>query len=250
MAVINNNINNKVGSGNSGATNTLTVDNASDTASSISLVNITVGGTTAGDAFETFTISGTTNWSQGVDNSVTGDPYVRSASTALGTTNVMSVTTAGEINYPLQPAFFATLSAALVDVVGNSATPYLIVYNNEIFDQNSDYNNATGNFTAPISGRYQISAAPYVFTLTAAMTYGSTLLVASNRTLTGELVNIGGIRTIDVDNPDQTTLINSALIDMDAADTVSNKVVVNGGAGATADIAGGTGSFFSGFLAC
>ncbi|OGT44272.1 MAG: hypothetical protein A3F13_02580 [Gammaproteobacteria bacterium RIFCSPHIGHO2_12_FULL_40_19] len=253
MAVINNSINNKIGGSNSGATNTLTVDNASNSASSSALLNITVGGTSADDAYQTFTVSGVTTWAQGIDNSVTGDPYVLAASSALGTTNVVSASTAGVINYPLQPAFFVIRSTALVDVVGDSATPYLIIYDSELFDQGSDYNNATGVFTAPVTGRYQFAASPRIGNdLTAAMTYGETQLVASNRTLIGEQLNIGATRTADADTPNQNTLSIFALIDMDAADTISNKVIVNGGAGATANILGATSSmsYFSGFLAC
>ncbi len=95
MANINNAINNTVGASNSGVTNTLTVTNASNTSSSQALVNVTVGGGTAGDAFTTYTVSGVTNWSQGIDNSASGDPFVISSSTTLGTSNTLTIDTAG-----------------------------------------------------------------------------------------------------------------------------------------------------------
>lgn len=88
-------------SANSGATNTLQIANTSNTASASANQSVFVGGTSAGDAFTTYTVSGTTNWSQGIDNSVAGDPYVLAASTALGTTNVMSMTTAGAVSVVL-----------------------------------------------------------------------------------------------------------------------------------------------------
>ena len=157
MAVINNSINNSVGASNSGATNTLTIDNSSNTASSSALQNIKVGGTSAGDAFQTFTVTGTTNWSQGIDNSVTGDPFVLAASTALGTTNVISAATTGEINYPLQPTFNAYLSANASNVTGDG-TAYVVVFNAERFDVGSDFDTSTGIYTFPVEGIYVLTA--------------------------------------------------------------------------------------------
>lgn len=90
-----NSINSTIGASNSGATNTLTITNPSNTASSQAQEIITVGGATAGDAFTTYTVAGVTNWSQGIDNSVSGDPFVISASTALGTTNTLTIDTLG-----------------------------------------------------------------------------------------------------------------------------------------------------------
>jgi hypothetical protein len=247
MVSINNGINNRIGASNTGVTNTLTVDNASDTASSQALVNITVGGTTSGDAYETFTVSGTTNWSLGIDNS-SSDAYVLSASTALGTTNVMSASTAGEINYPLQPAFLVYLNTTATDVIGNSATPYKVLFDTEVFDQNGDY--ASNDFTSPVTGRYYFSTTITVQQLSSAMTYGSVSIVASNRTLTGFLLNVAAARTVST-TANLIGLAQFTIMDMDAADTCSSKVTMNGGAAATADIIGGTsGSYFSGYLAC
>lgn len=90
VQTINNAANNTVGASNTGQTNTLTVTNPSNTASSAALINVTVGGATSDDAFTKYTISGATNWSQGIDNSAT-DAFVIAASTALGTTNCISL---------------------------------------------------------------------------------------------------------------------------------------------------------------
>ena len=247
MAVVNNAINDKVGGSNSGATNTLTVDNASDTASSQAQINVTVGGTSSGDAYTTYTVSGTTNWSQGVDNS-DSDAYVLSASTALGTTNLVRTATTGEINYPLQPAFLVQLAGNASNVVGNSATPYQILFDTEVFDQNSDY--ASNTFTAPVTGRYQLSTGISMQELTAAMTFGAVTFVASNRTLTGLRFNVGVAMTV-AGTANLISLVCSDLMDMDASDTCNVSVIINGGASAAVDIIGGTGgSYYSGFLSC
>ncbi len=82
---------------NSGATNTLTLSNTSNTASSASNMAITVAGATAADPQTTYTVTGATSWSTGIDNS-DSDKYVIAASTALGTTNVMTLDVSGEVD--------------------------------------------------------------------------------------------------------------------------------------------------------
>lgn len=66
--VTTNSINNTVGSSDSGLTNTLTVQNTSNTASSQAQINTTVGGGTSGDAWNQFTIGAITAYSVGIDN--------------------------------------------------------------------------------------------------------------------------------------------------------------------------------------
>jgi hypothetical protein len=231
MTVITNAINNKIGGSNSGVTNTLTIDNASNTASSQAQCLLTVGGATAGDPFITHTVSGVTSWSTGIDNSVTGDPFVISASTALGTTNIMSAATTGEINYPLQPAFSAYLATTATNKTGNGAT-YTIGTDalTEIFDQGGDFN-TNGTFTAPVTGKYALNA---LVTLTGATALAISLLaiITHNRTY---LSNVGrGAGAI-------TDFANSlsVLADMDAADTATYTIAGFGEAGATDDILGG-----------
>lgn len=240
MAAVNNSINNKVGASNSGATNTLTVDNASNTASSVALLNITVGGTSAGDAFETFTVSGTTNWSIGTDNSVTGDPFVIAGSTALGTTNIMSALTTGEINYPLLPAFLTTLGTPVNNQTGDG-TSYTVVYDTEIFDQGSDLSGST--FTAPVTGRYQLMCNGDVSGITSAMTAGTWTIATSNRSYRFGLMSWGVVMTAT----NTCTVGGGTLSDMDAADTATVVIQLSNGT-KVADIA--TANYFSGYLAC
>lgn len=69
--VTNNAINNTVGASDSGLTNTLTVQNTSNTASSQAKVITTVGGATAGDVWQQFSIGSVTSYAFGIDNSDT-----------------------------------------------------------------------------------------------------------------------------------------------------------------------------------
>lgn len=73
-----------------GATNTLTVENTSNTASSNALQELTVAGTSAGDAYYKAQISGGQAWTWGLDNSF-NDVFSLSASATLGTSEIYSV---------------------------------------------------------------------------------------------------------------------------------------------------------------
>jgi len=74
----------------SGGTVSAVASNTSNTASSKALISTLVAGTTADDAYYTAAISAGQNWSWGLDNSVTGDPFVLAANATLGTNNVLS----------------------------------------------------------------------------------------------------------------------------------------------------------------
>lgn len=215
----------------SGADVSLTASNSSNTASSTATNYLTVAGTSAGDARVQYAVSGTTTWTEGLDNSAS-DAFVISASSALGTTNVMSVATTGEINYPLQPAFLAYLSSTASDVTGDT-TQYTIIPDTEVFDQNADYNNSTGVFTAPVTGRYRFSASIFLLQVGAGHTLGVGFLSASNR---GEYlfdISPAAIRS----SSNIVCLNGGTLIDMDAADTASISIQV-GGSTKTVDVFG------------
>jgi hypothetical protein len=69
---VNNSINNTVGASNAGATNTLTIQNPSNTASSTALTISTVGGNTAYGAYNRW-VSGTAeSWAMGIVNNLQG----------------------------------------------------------------------------------------------------------------------------------------------------------------------------------
>lgn len=227
----------------SGATLSFTLSNTSNTASSNALHQITVAGTSAGDAFSTYTVAATTNWSLGVDNSVTGDPFVVAASTALGTTNIMSALTSGEINFPLQTSFFAYLGTTDTNATGNG-TAFTIGSGNAmtvVFDQNSDFA-TTGIFTAPVTGRYFLQCAVLVTGITS-LTGLNYDLTTSNRLIRSNVIPIGTTA--------QQTI--SVLCDMDAADTAKVVITLSDTGGKVDDIFGvatNPYTFFSGNLEC
>lgn len=155
MVSSNNAINNTVGASISGVTNTLTVTNPSNTASSAARETITVGGGTAADPTINWNVSGVTNWEMGIDNS-DSDKWKLSQGTALGTNDTMVAFVAGQVLKPLQPVFLAYPSANIPNVTGDS-TFYTVVFNTEVTDIGNNFNTATGQFTAPVTGNYHFS---------------------------------------------------------------------------------------------
>ncbi len=92
------------GISNTGATNTITLQNPSDTGSSSSKSEISVGGVSAGDPWQQWTIGSTQSWSAGIDNSdsdkfkltTDGDATVDPSSG----TDIMIATVGGAISFP------------------------------------------------------------------------------------------------------------------------------------------------------
>lgn len=209
-----------IGSANTGAGNTLTVTNSSNTASSTANIVSTVGGTSAADATYQAAVAGTTTWTWGVDNS-DSDAYVLAQGTALGTNNVIRASVAGEINYPLQPAFLAYLPSVDADQTGDGTSFTLgsVTALTEVFDQNADF--ATATFTAPITGRYYLGTNYMLQEMAAGTNTTNNAIVTSNNTYT--LLN----------NANCFSGNNSyglgQFVDMDAADTATILIAISGG---------------------
>jgi hypothetical protein len=156
------------------------VSNTSNTASARAFYQAQVAGSTASDAFIETNISGGQAWTFGLDNS-DSDAFAISSNATLGTTNVMRVATTGEINYPLQSAFFAYLAGTASNVTGDGTT-YTIAFDSELYDQNSDFNTGTSTFTAPVTGKYLMTGFLYFTDFSVAMTQAYLNLVTTGGT--------------------------------------------------------------------
>lgn len=232
QAVLNEGPSKTIGNSNSGNTNTLTVTNSSNTATSSANILSTVGGGTAADPTFQAVVSGVTTWTWGADNS-DSDSWVLAASTALGTTNVMRVATTGEITYPLQSSFLAYLNTGVSNVTGDG-TVYTLIYDTEVFDRNSDFNLGTSTFTAPVTGLYFLGYETLVGGGTSITVAQGKIATTARTYQRGGTVLLGGTIT-------SFTTMDCVLADMTAGDTATITVESTDSGGKVDDISGTTG---------
>ena len=150
----------------------------------------------------------------------------------------MRIDATGAVTMPTQPAFLAQV-ATVQSNLANYVT--VAIFGTEVFDQNADFNNSTGVFTAPVTGKYMLST---MLRLDQIPPTGTGVLQAqfatSNRTVFAMFDPI----VFDATSTAQS-FSQSLLMDMDAGDTAKVQVYMPV-ASSTVDIA--TTSWFSGYL--
>jgi len=154
---------------------------------------------------------------------------------------------AGEVSLPLQPCFLAINSSTDSNVTGDGTVVSPVEFNSEVFDQNSDYDNSTDTFTAPVTGIYLFKIAVYITDLTSSHTDGYLRLTTSNREYYVTQVSPYATSTASNAYLFQGTVI----ADMDASDTANVKCGVIGGT-KVVDVFGSASpiTYFSGNLLC
>ncbi len=181
-------------------------------------------------------------------SSTSGDLVIESDATNdiqfyNGTSTTLNMTSSGEMNLPLQPAFLAFNSANDTNQTGAGAT-VTVDFDTEVFDQGGDFSADT--FTAPITGNYNLSSWVRSDNLSSAMTLGNLSIITSNRTYR---YNMNPYNQSDSGSLASFTV--SALADMDALDTAIVQLTISSGAGNTATISGNASlmvTFFCGQL--
>ena len=158
-----------------------------------------------------------------------------------GLTKGIEIETNGAVTMPNQPAFLVRPTSFITNIaVGSEVT---IAMGTEIFDQNSDYDNTTFTFTAPVTGKYRFDYAIRLQNVDTASSYYLSRLSTSNRSY--DII-------VDTDeyNSDLEYLAfsNSVLADMDAGDTAKLRIYQNQGTSQT-DI-NENNTRFSGNLVC
>jgi hypothetical protein len=143
----------------------------------------------------------------------------------------------GHVTMARQPAFLANPSTNQLNFATSSNVQ--VEFGSERFDQNGDF--ASHTFTAPVTGRYQLSASLRIQSLDTAADYYQLRLATSNQTYSPV------IEPKFSSDPLYWTLTVSLLVDMDANDTANVNVRQQSGT-QQADI--DSESYFSGFLAC
>jgi hypothetical protein len=174
-------------------------------------------------------------WTLGGDNS-DSDAFALSANASLGTTNVMRVSPAGEVNFPLLPFAMAKITTSQLNVTGDNTT-----YNitgaifTEIFDQANNFSN--GTFTAPRTGLYRCCLNIILESIGAGHVFLEANLVATGGTYVLCQCNPAAIRT----SPGSVNTVAvpvSIVIPMTAGDTAFFSFVINNST-KTVGLAGG-----------
>lgn len=145
-----------------------------------------------------------------------------------------------------QPAFYALKTSTSQDVTGDG-TYADVVYDSELNDQASNYDNSTGVFTAPVSGFYRFSGTVGFLTCSSNHTGGIVLLVTSNRS---HVIWGGNPYAVQYSYGGDYWQIHNfdCLTYMDAGDTAKVQAYVVGGS-KTVDVTGSAvREFFSGML--
>lgn len=227
------------GNGNTSGTRIRNSDN-SDTASDAHL-SLKVNGDSNSNPYTYFN-NAINTWTAGLDNDES-DRFSISASTGLGTTDVLRIATDGNITKPLQPAFAAYNSSTDVNQFGNSGF-ITIDFDTEIFDLNGDF--SADIFTSSVDGQYRLTSSVIVGNISTCNRCQLDI-ITSNRLWAGEKVH--GSAADDLDH--YCGLKITALVDMDSGDTAYVRGYALGEAANTLSVMG-TGSpitYFCGYLA-
>ena len=231
--------------GNTGATRSVTISNAHNAANTSSSFVAQVSGAAAGDPYYRVaeTVGGQ-NWVWGLDNSAL-DKFVISSGAALGTNDVMEVFSTGEINYPKQPCFSAYKSVNTLSVTGNGAV-YTVICDAVTVNQGACYNNATGVFTAPVTGNYFFQGNASIINALGVFAY----YIEINPS-----IGIGLWHYMPTTPFGDLALNLSGMIVLTAGSTVTLKIIANGQPGNNCTLIGGAATQqaltgFCGWLVC
>jgi len=136
-------------------------------------------------------------------------------------TEHMKISSDGIVTMPKQPAFLAKLSTTQTFPASTLTT---VLLNSEIFDLNSDYDTSTYTFTAPVTGKYLLSAHLLLQAVDTGPSYYQLSILTSNALF----YDTYDPRQMSGDSAYQT-LAHTALADMDAGDTATVRIYQEGG---------------------
>lgn len=228
----------------------MATNNAINVATAASGTVLQGAGVGTAPVFSTATYPATTTVSQllysSATNTVTGLATANSAILATNSSGVPSITTAsGNWLNTTRSSFLAVKASSTTNTTGDG-TGYTVICDTEIFDQGSNYNNSTGVFTAPVTGRYYFCCNVYFNNIGVGHTSGLLQIATSNRTYFG--VNNNPIITA---SGTATIYAMSIIADLDVNDTASFILTVSNSTKTITVFGDGTPiTQFSGYLIC
>jgi hypothetical protein len=171
-------------------------------------------------------------------------------STGTGNREIQNAFIQGRVNLPGQPSFFAYASVQFASGTGAGAGPIQpLIFDSTDHNIGSAYNTATGNFVAPVTGRYLLGATLNCSSVTVAMTRGEMYIYygGGGKGALFNQMNVGAVATGGI-----VTLTGTLEVELTAGDIAKVGIYISGGAGNTVNIEGLAGgvrrSFFYGQL--
>jgi hypothetical protein len=151
---------------------------------------------------------------------------------------VARISADGEMTKSLQPCF--RIGSGTQNNISTSVNND-VVFDSEVFDIGNNF--ASNTFTAPVTGKYFLSVLIRLNQVDSASSYIQCSILGSNRNTTIFTFDNGADLNADADN---VTISGSTVLDMDANDTSSVRIRIQGGT-AQADL-DADGSYFVGYL--
>jgi hypothetical protein len=145
-------------------------------------------------------------------------------STNNGDNDAIKIYATGEVTKPLQPVFLVRPTSDQVDLPTGSTT---VAWGAEIFDVGSNF--ASNTFTAPVTGKYQFNLSAYLNHIDVDTTLFEFNFVSSNRLQ--RLMIMNPSKDYTSDSNEFHSMNASAILDMDANDTVYVRIDITGGGG-------------------
>lgn len=152
--------------------------------------------------------------------------------------NGMTISSDGEITKSSQPAFCVVPASQQSNIATDGYVD--VAFGTEIYDVGGNF--ASNVFTAPVTGKYQLSYQLYCVAIDSAASYVTFEIDTSNR----DYFNLFDPDAFDQD-AETWTWVLSITADMDANDTAKVRFYQGGG---TAQLDVSTASFFTGVLIC
>lgn len=175
----------------------------------------------------------------------TNTGIVKFDGTSLVTSTTAKIDSSNRYTNTSQPAVQAQVNAVVVNNVTGDGTTYTVIFDNVQFDQNSNYNNATGIFTAPVTGRYLFGANVTMFGII--VTNTNVLLNLNQVGKTNQLSNFNPFPIVNGNT--EVTIHASTMVGMTAGDTFKVTIRVDGNGTPNVGIAGDSSGAYSYFYA-
>jgi len=190
------------------------------------------------DSFTQYSINGTPEFIIGVDD--TDDSFRISQGSSLGTTDTFKIDSDGLIIKPLNPCC-GEQAANQINITGDATNHIITFTSSEFFDQGGNF--SSPYLTAPITGRYLLTASVTLSGYNSGHTQNQYRLNTSNRYYTQFC------RAYSAINPStQYSFSGSMIADLDVGDTAWCSIYVSDGT-KIVDVVGAY-TYFSGCLIC